>query len=48
LIIEVFEVPMEVLNLKFIKYLISIVLKLCTIKPVISLAGYDQVFGLSE
>ena len=45
---ELFEVPVENFNLRFVKYFMSIIIKICSMRNIMSHVGYEQVFALTE
>jgi hypothetical protein len=45
---ELFEVPVENFNLRFVKYFMSIIIKICSMRNIMSHVGYEQVFALAE
>jgi uncharacterized FlaG/YvyC family protein len=38
---EVFECPVQTINFRFTKYLMSVVIKICSIREIMSHCGYD-------
>jgi hypothetical protein len=46
--IEIFDKPIEEINLRFAKYFISIVLKTCCCRDVMCTVSQDSVFNLTE
>jgi hypothetical protein len=45
---EVFGVPVENINFRFSKYLISVVIKVCSIREIMSHCGYEKVSALAQ
>ena len=47
LINEVFEVPLEKMNFKFVKYFMTIVVKICSSRDIMNYVCYEMVFALA-
>ena len=48
LINEVFEVPLEKMNVKFVKYFMTIVVKICSSRDLMNHVCYEMVFALAQ
>ena len=48
LINEVFEVPLEKMNVKFVKYFMTIVVKICSSRDLMNNVCYEMVFALAQ
>ena len=48
LINEVFEVPLEKMNIKFVKYFMTIVVKICSSRDLMNHVCYEMVFALAQ
>ena len=44
---DVFECPVESINYRFTKYFMTVVIKTCSIREIMSHCGYEQVFALT-